>query len=98
MARSAARICASRKGPRALVVTVRFDPAGGRPHQVRASGGFGSAVSETLVEAGVSAGRLFHMGIPDRFLEHASRAAVLEHAGLSPAQIEAKVRELLSAA
>jgi len=60
-------------------------------------GGFGSAVSEALVEAGASAGQLFHMGIPDRFLEHASRAAVLERAGLSPAQIEAKVRELLSA-
>lgn len=61
-------------------------------------GGFGSAVSEALVEAGVSAGRLCHMGVPDRFLEHASRDAVLQHAGLSPVQIEAKVRELLAGA
>ncbi len=61
-------------------------------------GGFGSAVSETLVEAGVSAGRLCHMGVPDHFLEHASRTAALEHAGLSPAQIEAQVRKLLSGA
>jgi 1-deoxy-D-xylulose-5-phosphate synthase len=59
-------------------------------------GGFGSAVSESLAGAGVTAGRLSHMGVPDRFLEHASRNAVLEHAGLSPAHIEARVRELLS--
>jgi deoxyxylulose-5-phosphate synthase len=38
------------------------------------------------------------MGVPDRFLEHASRTAVLEHAGLSPAQIEAQVRKLVSGA
>ncbi len=60
-------------------------------------GGFGSGVAEALVEAGSSAGRLHHIGVPDRFLEHASRPAVLEKAGLSPERIAARVRELVRA-
>jgi 1-deoxy-D-xylulose-5-phosphate synthase len=58
-------------------------------------GGFGSGVSEALQEAGLRAGRLHHLGVPDRFLEHASRPAVLERAGLSPERIADRVRELV---
>ena len=61
-------------------------------------GGFGSGVAETLSEAGVSAGRLVHLAIPDRFLEHASRAAVVDRAGLSPTRIAERVGELVGAA
>jgi 1-deoxy-D-xylulose-5-phosphate synthase len=60
-------------------------------------GGFGGAVSEALEEAGTRAGFLHHLGVPDRFLEHASRAAVVHRAGLSPERIAGRVRELLGA-
>ena len=56
----------------------------------------GSGVGEQLKEAGVSPRELHHIGVPDRFLEHASRKAVLELAGLSPERIAARIREYSS--
>ena len=58
-------------------------------------GGFGSGVAETLEEAGIFGMELHHIGVPDRFLEHASRSAVLEEAGLSPDRIAARVRQIV---
>jgi len=59
-------------------------------------GGFGSGVGEHLQEAGISGVDLRRIGVPDRFLEHASRPAVLELAGLSPERIAERVLEYSS--
>lgn len=58
-------------------------------------GGFGGAVSEHLREQDVLPGALHHIGVPDRFLGHASRREVLDRAGLSPRGIAAQVREFI---
>jgi 1-deoxy-D-xylulose-5-phosphate synthase len=59
-------------------------------------GGFGSGVSEALDEGSIRGTELHRIGVPDHFLEHASRGAVLEMAGLSPAAIAARVREIVA--
>jgi 1-deoxy-D-xylulose-5-phosphate synthase len=59
------------------------------------AGGFGGAVSEHLREAQVFLSELHHLGVPDRFQEHASRGEVLDRAGLSPARIAERVREIV---
>jgi 1-deoxy-D-xylulose-5-phosphate synthase len=45
-------------------------------------GGFGSAVLEALSAAGVSTPPTLLIGVPDRFVEHGSRAALVERLGL----------------
>jgi 1-deoxy-D-xylulose-5-phosphate synthase len=60
-----------------------------------ATGGFGTAVLETLSEAGASAS-VERIGWPDTFVGHASSVAELRAAhGLSPAQMLARVRARL---
>jgi len=61
-------------------------------------GGFGSGVSEALDEGLIRGTVLHRIGVPDHFLEHASRTAVLDMAGLSPAAIAARVREIVAPA
>ena len=51
-----------------------------------AEGGFGSAVLELLQENGVSV-PMRRLGLPDRFIEHGPRAALLEMNGLTAAGI-----------
>jgi 1-deoxy-D-xylulose-5-phosphate synthase len=46
-------------------------------------GGFGSEVSEYLVSQGYESARLCNLGLPDRFVEHGTRAELLEDVGLS---------------
>ena len=46
------------------------------------SGGFGSAVLETATEAGWDVRRLRRLGVPDRFIEHGERPALLAEIGL----------------
>jgi 1-deoxy-D-xylulose-5-phosphate synthase len=55
-------------------------------------GGAGSAVGELLVSQGVQL-PLFHIGIPDRFIEHGSRDTCLAAAGLDPAGLSASVEQ-----
>src|SRR5450631_2732230 len=55
-------------------------------------GGAGSAVSEVLAAAGVQL-PLFHIGIPDRFIEHGSRDTCLAAAGLDLAGLTASVEQ-----
>ena len=57
-------------------------------------GGAGSAVQEFCSENGINIKSLL-CGIPDRFIEHASRDEMLEEAGLSPEQIKSKIKELI---
>ena len=57
------------------------------------AGGFGSAVLELLTREGVAIPTRC-LGIPDRFLDHASQDALRKQAGLSPAAIAAAVHAL----
>jgi 1-deoxy-D-xylulose-5-phosphate synthase len=57
-------------------------------------GGAGSAVNEALHAAGVTV-RVLNLGLPDRFIEQASQDEQREMAGLSAAQIEARVRKAI---
>lgn len=59
-------------------------------------GGFGSAVAEVLFEANAMPREFHRLGVPDRLIEHASRADQLRECGLDTASIAAKVKEILS--
>ena len=56
-------------------------------------GGFGSAVMEALADVKEVRADLVRLGLPDRFLEHAPRDAILHEAGLSPVRIAETVAE-----
>jgi 1-deoxy-D-xylulose-5-phosphate synthase len=56
--------------------------------------GFGSAVLEAVNDAGVHAGPIKRLGIPDRFVEHGERAELLSDLGLDAAGIAAACRQL----
>ncbi|MEX2168742.1 MAG: 1-deoxy-D-xylulose-5-phosphate synthase [Pirellulales bacterium] len=58
------------------------------------AGGFGSAVLEAAVDAGVETAHIRRLGIPDRFIEHAERGELLADLGLDPAGIARACREL----
>ena len=49
-------------------------------------GGVGTRVRQVLREAGVDTA-VDELGVPDEFIDHASREQILENAGLSPAKI-----------
>jgi len=57
-------------------------------------GGFGAAVLEAVNDAGVSAGPISRLGIPDRFIEHGDRGELLADLGLDAAGIAATCRRL----
>lgn len=58
-------------------------------------GGAGSAVNEALNAAGLAV-RVLNLGLPDRFIEQGTQAEQLEMAGLSPGQVEQRIRSLLN--
>jgi 1-deoxy-D-xylulose-5-phosphate synthase len=58
------------------------------------AGGAGSAVAELLAAEGVTA-RCVHLGLPDHFIDQASREEQLASCGLSADGIETSVRSLL---
>ncbi len=58
------------------------------------AGGAGSAVAEHLLDQGIRTPLLI-LGIPDRFIEHASPAEMLIDAGLSVEQITAQISQHL---
>ncbi len=53
-------------------------------------GGAGSAVAEFFAAEGIAA-PILHLGLPDAFLEHASREELLEHCGLDAAGVQAAI-------
>jgi len=57
-------------------------------------GGFGSAVLEAVSDAGIAAGSITRLGIPDRFIEHGDRGELLADLGLDPAGIAEACRRL----
>jgi 1-deoxy-D-xylulose-5-phosphate synthase len=48
------------------------------------AGGFGSGVNEYLVSRGYEISRIMNLGLPDKFIEHGSRDALLAEVGLTP--------------
>jgi 1-deoxy-D-xylulose-5-phosphate synthase len=56
-------------------------------------GGFGSAVLEAAADAGVDAGHVHRLGIPDRFVEHGTRDELLADLGLNTAGIVKACRQ-----
>jgi 1-deoxy-D-xylulose-5-phosphate synthase len=55
------------------------------------AGGFGSAVWETLNEAGLAAPRIIRVGLPDRYVTHGKPALLHEEVGYTGARIAARV-------
>ncbi len=60
-------------------------------------GGFGSAVLEAAEAAGLDAGRIHRLAVPEGLVEHDTRAAQLTGAGLSAEGIAGRVREVAEA-
>ena len=60
-----------------------------------AIGGFGSAVLELAASRGLSIANVRVLGMPDRYIAHASRAEQLAEAGLDSAGIAAMMRDLI---
>ena len=58
-------------------------------------GGFGDGVLEALGEEGLSREGVFHLGLPDDFVTHGSRAELLAEVGLDPEGIARQVRTAL---
>jgi 1-deoxy-D-xylulose-5-phosphate synthase len=56
--------------------------------------GFGSSVLEAVNDAGIHAGPIVRLGLPDRFVEHGERAELLADLGLDAAGIAATCRRL----
>jgi 1-deoxy-D-xylulose-5-phosphate synthase len=56
-------------------------------------GGFGSAVLEAAADAGLDAGRVRRLGIPDTFVEHGGRQELLADLGLDVAGIVRTCRQ-----
>jgi 1-deoxy-D-xylulose-5-phosphate synthase len=59
--------------------------------------GFGSAVMEVAADAGVDAGHVRRLGIPDQFIEHGERGELLADLGLDAAGIAAACRAMAKA-
>ena len=57
------------------------------------AGGFGSAVLEAASDAGINAGQITRLGIPDRFIEHGERGELLAELRLDVAGIAATCRQ-----
>ena len=58
--------------------------------------GFGSAVSEMLIqEKGTSGVRIEHIGVPDKFIEHGDRNILLKECGLDSEGIAQSVKNML---
>jgi 1-deoxy-D-xylulose-5-phosphate synthase len=55
------------------------------------AGGFGSAVWETLNEAGLAAPRIIRVGLPDRYVTHGKPALLHEEVGYTGARIAERV-------
>ncbi len=60
-------------------------------------GGFGSAVLETASDHRLDLNKIRRIGIPDRFIEHGSRAVLMEKLGLDARGISNSIRKFLRA-
>ena len=60
------------------------------------AGGFGSAVWETLNEAGAAPPRILRVGLPDRYVTHGKPALLHEEVGFTGKRIAERVRTAIS--
>jgi len=60
------------------------------------AGGFGSAVWETLNEAGTAPPRILRVGLPDRYVTHGKPALLHEEIGFTGARIAERIRAAIS--
>jgi 1-deoxy-D-xylulose-5-phosphate synthase len=58
-------------------------------------GGFGSAVTELASSRGLSAANVRLLGIPDRFVQHATRRQQLEEVGLNASALADAMRDMI---
>jgi len=58
-------------------------------------GGFGSAVLESACDQSLDTRKLRRLGIPDEFIEHGNRDALLAQCGLGPNQIANACRQAM---
>jgi len=61
-----------------------------------AAGGFGSAVLELAAERGLDASRVRIIGLPDRFIAHASRLSQLVETGIDAAHMATTMTDLIT--
>jgi 1-deoxy-D-xylulose-5-phosphate synthase len=61
------------------------------------AGGFGSAVLELAASRGLDTHNVRILGLPDRYITHASRQEQLAEVGLEPANIAATIKEMILA-
>ena len=54
-------------------------------------GGFGSGVTEVLVDANIRYDKILRLGVPDEFITFGSRKQLLEDCGLSPEAIANRI-------
>ena len=109
---AAAEILRNESGVRAGVVNARFAKpldalllsrllATGKPLLVvedhAMAGGVGAAVLELAASRGLDASGVRLLGLPDRFIAHATREEQLAEAGLAPADIAAALTDLIAA-
>ena len=107
---SAARILRSEDGLSLAVVNARFAKpldtvlisriiASGKPVVIAEDhaimGGFGSAVLELAASRGLDASNVRLLGIPDRFIAHASRQEQLTECGLDATNLAATMKDLV---
>jgi len=59
------------------------------------AGGFGAAVLELAAERRLSAGNVRLLGLPDRFVAHASRTEQLTEAGLDAAHLASAMKDMI---
>lgn len=57
-------------------------------------GGFGSAVLESASDQRLDTRKLLRLALPDEFIEHGNREALLDQLGLGPMQIAAACRQM----
>ncbi len=60
------------------------------------AGGFGSAVWETLNEAGTAPPRILRVGLPDRYVTHGKPALLHEEVGFTGERIAERIRAAIS--
>ena len=58
-------------------------------------GGFGSAVWETLNEAGGAPTRILRVGVPDRYVTHGAPALLHEEIGFTAERIAERIRSAM---
>ncbi len=59
-------------------------------------GGFGSIVSQYLIEKGLNNSNIYNFGIKDEFITHGSREELLEFVGLTAIKLQNKIVKILN--